>query len=262
MVIITTGISAVASSPFRAESTAHPSMLGIMTSSVMRSGRRSRARLTPSAPPAAVRTAYPSFSSMRLSRSRELGSSSMTSNVPRAPTVRVSSVLAAAGAGDSSGSGAGSFPSTGRRAVKVLPRPGSLSTVMSPPSRRQNLRLMARPSPVPPYLRVVEASACTNSPKSLSFCPGVMPIPLSLTAKDTRWSARRVISSLMRPFSVNLQALLRRLKRVCRNLVRSVRIVPMSSGQRSSKLFAFLATSGSIVADTSRAACAMSTGSR
>jgi hypothetical protein len=38
--------------------------------------------------------------------------------------------------------------------VKVDPRPGSLSTVMSP---RQNRRLMARPRPVPPYLLAVAA---------------------------------------------------------------------------------------------------------
>jgi len=33
---------------------------------------------------------------------------------------------------------------------------------MSPPIKRQKCRLMARPRPVPPYLRVVEASACEN----------------------------------------------------------------------------------------------------
>jgi len=41
----------------------------------------------------------------------------------------------------------------------VLPRPGSLSTHMRPPIRSTSPRLMVRPSPVPPYLRVVEESA-------------------------------------------------------------------------------------------------------
>jgi len=45
---------------------------------------------------------------------------------------------------------------------KVEPLPSSLSTPIDPPSSSQSLRLIASPSPVPPYLRVVEASACVN----------------------------------------------------------------------------------------------------
>ena len=47
----------------------------------------------------------------------------------------------------------------GNRIVKVDPRPGSLSTVMSPPIIWQKRLMIASPRPVPPYLRVVEASA-------------------------------------------------------------------------------------------------------
>ena len=44
---------------------------------------------------------------------------------------------------------------------------------------------MARPSPVPPYLRVVEPSACVNASKiSCCFSRG-MPMPVSLTLKAT-----------------------------------------------------------------------------
>jgi len=43
--------------------------------------------------------------------------------------------------------------------VKVDPLPCSLVTVMSPPMIWQNLRLKAKPSPVPPYFLVVDASA-------------------------------------------------------------------------------------------------------
>ena len=57
----------------------------------------------------------------------------------------------------------GSSTRAGIVAVKDVPWPASLTTVMSPPMSWQNLRLIARPSPVPPYLRVVEASACTNA---------------------------------------------------------------------------------------------------
>jgi hypothetical protein len=47
----------------------------------------------------------------------------------------------------------------GSRIVKVDPRPGSLSTVMSPPIIWQNLRLMTSPRPVPPYLLAVADEA-------------------------------------------------------------------------------------------------------
>ena len=43
----------------------------------------------------------------------------------------------------------------GSRIVKVEPRPGSLSTVMSPPIIWQKRRLIASPRPVPPYLLAV-----------------------------------------------------------------------------------------------------------
>ena len=56
------------------------------------------------------------------------------------------------------------WASTASRAVKknVEPLPGVLSTVRSPPIRRASLRLITRPSPVPPYFRVVDVSACVN----------------------------------------------------------------------------------------------------
>jgi len=44
---------------------------------------------------------------------------------------------------------------------------------------------MESPSPVPPYLRVVEVSACEKAWKSRALCSGVMPIPLSRTENFT-----------------------------------------------------------------------------
>ena len=46
--------------------------------------------------------------------------------------------------------------------LKVLPRPGSLSTQISPSIMFASFLLMASPRPVPPYLRVVEVSAWVN----------------------------------------------------------------------------------------------------
>ena len=45
--------------------------------------------------------------------------------------------------------GTGSTGATGSQIVNVEPTPISLSTVMSPPMRRANWRLMESPSPVP-----------------------------------------------------------------------------------------------------------------
>ena len=65
--------------------------------------------------------------------------------------------------------------------MKVDPLPASLVTVMSPPMIWQNLRLMARPRPVPPYFLLVEDSACSKAWKSLPNCSGVIPMPVSVT---------------------------------------------------------------------------------
>src|SRR5215469_7985894 len=51
------------------------------------------------------------------------------------------------------------FAPAGRRTVNTEPLPGSLFTVTSPPIMRVSLRVMARPSPVPPKRCAVETSA-------------------------------------------------------------------------------------------------------
>jgi hypothetical protein len=58
--------------------------------------------------------------------------------------------------------------SLGRRTVNTEPLPGSLVTVTSPPIMRASLRVMARPSPVPPKRCAVEASAWLNSSNSFA----------------------------------------------------------------------------------------------
>jgi hypothetical protein len=75
-----------------------------------------------------------------------------------------------------------------RRTVsqKQLPSPGVLTTPASPPIRRAMLRVMARPSPVPPNLRVGELSAWVKGSKSVAACSGVMPMPVSITSKRSR----------------------------------------------------------------------------
>ena len=56
---------------------------------------------------------------------------------------------------------------SGRYSVNVLPCPGALDRRISPPSSLDSSRLMARPRPVPPYLRLVEPSACWKASKMI-----------------------------------------------------------------------------------------------
>ena len=69
--------------------------------------------------------------------------------------------------------------------MKVLPTPGVLRSWISPPSRFASSRLIARPRPVPPYLRLVLASACWNASKMILCFSGGMPMPVSETSKAT-----------------------------------------------------------------------------
>ena len=74
---------------------------------------------------------------------------------------------------------------SGSTSVKVLPSPGPLASRSSPPSSRVSSRLIDRPRPVPPYLRLVLPSACWNASKISCCLSGGMPMPVSLTANAT-----------------------------------------------------------------------------
>ena len=82
---------------------------------------------------------------------------------------------------------------SGRYSVNVLPCPGVLTSRISPPSSVASSRLMARPRPVPPYLRLVPASACWNASKISRCFSGAMPMPVSVTAIATALCAKRRI---------------------------------------------------------------------
>jgi hypothetical protein len=92
---------------------------------------------------------------------------------------------------------------------------------MSPPINRDRRLEIASPRPVPPYRRVVDASACVNEVKTRASVASSMPMPLSVTriSIDTRSSARSVsiARTVTRPGRgkplENLMALLVRLTR-------------------------------------------------
>ena len=120
--------------------------------------------------------------------------------------------------------------------MNVLPCAGALDSLISPPSSVASSRLMARPSPVPPYLRLVPASACWKASK-MSFCfSGAMPIPVSLTAmaialgptlkhrmihRPSFWQ-RGAPSSATWPWAVNLKAFDSRFFKICCSRFESV----------------------------------------
>lgn len=114
---------------------------------------------------------------------------------------------------------------------------------------------MASLRPVPPKRRVVEASAWVKRWNSLACCSGFMPMPVSLTRKLSQSApsrAARETERVMRPPSVNLAALLRRLMRHWRSLVWSVCASPRPSAISRVRWLPFLSTSDSTVAATSR----------
>ena len=110
--------------------------------------------------------------------------------------------------------------------MKTLPLPGSLLSVISPPSRPTSSRQIESPSPVPPYLRLVVPSPCAKASKIDRCMSWGIPIPVSVTLSATTPSAAVKLSRLQPdvtgaarnstfPLSVNLKALLSRLLRIC-----------------------------------------------
>src|SRR5436305_9402512 len=141
----------------------------------------------------------------------------------------------------------------GRRTVKTEPLPSSLVTVTSPPIMRASLRVMASPSPVPPNFCAVEASAWLNSSNSFACCSAVMPMPVSETANSTKLLPLLTLhaASLTSPALVNLQALLRRLSRICRSRMGSTVRAPRFSWASTTSRFLFCSASCPAVPTTS-----------
>ena len=102
----------------------------------------------------------------------------------------------------------------------VLPAPGVLSTPIVPPIISTSRLEIASPRPVPPYLRVVELSACEKDWNNRSRASGPMPIPVSVMANriSASWpvSSTTLLRTTISPRSVNFTALPARFVRTCR----------------------------------------------
>ena len=98
-----------------------------------------------------------------------------------------------------------------------------LSSSTSLPIRRSRLRLMLRPRPVPPNLRVTDESPWLNSVKMFLAYSGSMPMPVSITRNVTspavppaQPAASKSQAITTRPVSVNLMALPAKFSSTCR----------------------------------------------
>ena len=112
----------------------------------------------------------------------------------------------------------------GARIVKwnVEPRPApALSTSIVPPINSASSLLIARPRPVPPYLRVVLLSAWLNFWKRRLLPSADSPMPVSRIVKRSTSSASAFTVSTTSPRSVNLTALLNTLSNIWRSRVTS-----------------------------------------
>ena len=117
--------------------------------------------------------------------------------------------------------------STRTRLKKLEPSRSTLVAQTLPPIASLKLLQMARPRPVPPYLRVVELSPCENGMKRREISSGDIPIPVSRTSNSssTELHSESILcvptSKDTSPDLVNLIAFESRFKRICLNLVSS-----------------------------------------
>ena len=195
-----------------------PSMPGIRTSTMARSNgcpssAAARSCASASSPPLAVATRNCHSIACSTSTLRSVSLSSAISTFSPASD-RLAPVAAAPAP-----------PAGSSRAVTVNtePRPGADSTVSVPPIISASCREITSPSPVPPYLRAVELSACWNGLNSCADTSGAIPMPLSAIVNATRPCSGDETASSTCPRSVNLIALPTRFVRICRNRTGSPR---------------------------------------
>ena len=102
---------------------------------------------------------------------------------------------------------------------KEVPAPTSLTRPICPPMSSTSRFEMVSPRPVPPCLRVVDASACVNGWKRRALCSRDIPMPVSSTENRSFTFSPVRSSSATRtrtsPRSVNFTALFTRFVTIC-----------------------------------------------
>ena len=146
-----------------------------------------------------------------------------------------------------------------REGRRSSPGPGSNSTQMRPPCSSTIRRAIARPRPVPPFLRVLELSTCWNSSKIRCWSArGDAGAGVGHRDHgDCRLRPRRRIATS--PASVNLMALPTRFSSTCVSRRSSPRAARQVGRARStSRASPFSAASASVAPTTSRTSRAAS----
>ena len=240
-----------------------PSSSGMCRSISTMSKRRSRIACTASSPLPAKKAWWPMPSSSAAMYWRFTGWSSATSTRSAPIAGCAASGVAGAAAG---GCGGGVTACSGMRKLKLLPSPGTLLAVTSPPISRARLREISSPRPVPPWRRERDSSPCEKRLNSRSSVLWSMPMPVSVTTNSSASrpssSPARCRSSTTTPRSENLTALFTRLNRICLTRVRSARTFSGTPGSASMCSASDLACAcGRISASTSRSRSRRSTGS-
>ena len=246
-----------------ARATPKPSSSGICASRIARSygvpsSRARRIASSPAAPSVASSTRMPAARSTSPTMRRFVALSSTINALCPTRCTAIGAAESVAGLGTAT-------TSSGSVKKNSEPRPTSLCTPSSPPMSRTRRREIARPSPVPPYLRVVDASAWPNSSKIAARLSAGIPMPVSRTAKRTsaRFPSRPAgdTDTTTSPCGVNLMALPTRFVSTCRTRVGSPRTkvgasVAMSASSSSRRSRA--RTASSAIVDSSR--CGSSNG--
>ncbi len=164
------------------------------------------------------------------------------------------------------GAAAAATTRSGMRKLKLLPSPGTLCAVTSPPISWARLREISSPSPVPPWRRERDSSPCEKRRNSRSSVLWSMPMPVSVTTNSScsvpSTACTQHRSSTTTPRSENLTALFSRLNRTCLTRVRSARTSSGTPGSASMcRASDFSCACGRISASTSRSRSRRLTGS-
>lgn len=108
----------------------------------------------------------------------------------------------------------------GRRTVKVVPRPSTLSAVMVPPCRSTSSLTKANPMPLPSWERERAFSMRWNRSNNRGTSAAGTPTPVSATV-TTAHELSADTRTAMDPSKVNFRALLSRLKITFSHMPRS-----------------------------------------
>src|SRR5690606_11228214 len=125
----------------------------------------------------------------------------------------------------------------GSRTVKRAPRPGpSLAASIAPPCSSTRSRAIERPSPRPPWRRVLPLSACQKRSKTCGRSPGSIPSPVSVTVSNASVSLTDSRASTTLPRPLNFTAFVSKFQTTCWRRVASpcTSHAPSSSSTRSS----------------------------